>query len=31
LEKNQILNCIKLDVINISFYIDPDLCQKNVN
>ena len=31
LEKKQILKCIKLDVINISPYIDPVLCQKNVN
>ena len=29
--KKQILKCIKLDVINISPYIDPVLCQKNVN
>ena len=29
--KKQIHKCIKLDVINISSYIDPVLCQKNVN
>ena len=30
-EKKQILKCIKLDVINITLYIVPVLCQKNAN
>ena len=30
-KKNKYLKCIKLDVINISPYIDPILCPKNVN
>ena len=30
-EIKRIPNCIKLDVINITLYIDMSLCQKNVS